>query len=409
MRRLRDLSGIPGVQLRIKWDDIVYDLDHSHIIVQWLKQHGHMISHLTVDVRVGEVRLKLREFVQAVAPCRSIDLTIQHHHDQVVVLADLLPLAASLRGLTCKGNCEWRQVLGRLTGASALSSMSLLTSLNLMNMDLRSEEPWGVLASLTSLQQLSLKLMASGDPSPLSALTGLSSLHLKSFWEARNAFSFSSLQPLSTLQQLEVLRLGGQACAATSLQGLAGLSNLKELSLESADLRHKHWDGYREAEIPVEDAFGLVSLAGIEGCSSLESLSLTDGPISSLQPLRGLSNLKELNVVYAKMTSLEGLDMRSLRSLRLENCPSLIQLSGLEHFSALQFLELMLCHGVTSFQPLSQLGEDLKKLSVCYCAGVQERVLELPHVSLSADLDITSRKIKEVVLAGGVRRAVKKR
>jgi Leucine-rich repeat (LRR) protein len=370
-----------------------------------------MISHLTVDVRVSEVRLKLREFVQAVAPCRSIDLTIQHHHDQVVVLADLLPLAASLRGLTCKGNCEWRQVLGSLRGASALSSMSLLTSLNLKNENLTSEEPWGLLASLTSLQQLTLKVAACGDPSPLSALTGLSSLHLKSIWGAgnRNAFSFSSLHPLSTLQQLEVLHLGGQACAATSLQGLAGLSNLKELSLKSADLRRKHWDGYREAAIPVEDAFGLVSLAGIEGCSSLESLSLTDGPIPSLQPLRGLSNLKGLNLVCAKMTSLEGLDMRSLRSLHLENCPSLIQLSGLEHFSTLEYLEMMICHGVTSFQPLSQLGEGLKTLSVFACVGMQEKVLELPHVSLSADLDFNICKINEVVLAGGVRRAVKKR
>jgi hypothetical protein len=97
------------------------------------------------------------------------------------------------------------------------------------NQDLRNEQPWGLLAELTNVQQLTLIVSASGDPSPLSALTRLSSLSLRSCefeGEEQTPFGFSSLQPLSTLQHLEVLYLGIHACTATSLQGLAGLGNL---------------------------------------------------------------------------------------------------------------------------------------------------------------------------------------
>jgi hypothetical protein len=62
--------------------------------------------------------------------------------------------------------------------------------------------------------------------------------------------------------------------------------------------------------------------------------------------------------------------------------------------------------GVTSLQPLSQLGEGLQILRVYGCTGVQEEVLELPHVQPTADVDVSCSNLREVVLAGGVRRAV---
>jgi hypothetical protein len=222
---LQILSGIPGLQLRVRWVGII---DQPRI-TQWLKQHGQLISHLAVEVFVSENRQKRREFSEAAAPCKFIDLKCVHLNHEVLDLADLGPVAGSLRCLTCQPDTV---AYGSVRGADAFNSMSQLTSLHLVHEDLGNEEPWTVLATLPSLQQLRLEVISSGDPSPLSALTKLSALRLKSSQLEANdqaPFSFSSLQPLSTLQQLEVLSLGGQACTATSLQGLAGLSNLKRL------------------------------------------------------------------------------------------------------------------------------------------------------------------------------------
>jgi hypothetical protein len=403
---LETLSGIPGAQLRVEWVGIIDQLDHP-CTSQWLKQHGHLISHLTVQVCVSEDELTLKDFSEAAARCRYIDLTIYHDDDDVVDLADLAPLAGSLHCFSCGPNDE----CGSLTGVSAFNSLSQLTALELVNEDLGNEEPWALLASIKGLRELHLEVTASGDPSPLSALTELSSLHLESCRSAANdqtPFSFSSLQPLSTLQQLEVLHLGGRACAATSLQGLAGLSNLKQLVLETTahDGKLISLEGINPGvvEFTLGFASDVTSLVGIEGCATMEKLTLYNSAVSSLQPLRGLSNLQQLEVWDCCITNLEGL-RTSLQSLRLAGCSDLTHLSGIEHLSTLKSLIVDTC-GVTSLQPLSQIGEGLQKLSVSYCHGVQEEVLELPHVQPTADVFVSHGNLKEVVLAGGVRKAV---
>jgi hypothetical protein len=69
-------------------------------------------------------------------------------------------------------------------------------------------------------------------------------------------------------------------------------------------------------------------------------------------------------------------------------------------------LELTICDEVTSLEPLSQLGEGLQELKVYGCRRVQEEVLELPHVQPTAVVDVEESNVREVVLAGGLRRAV---
>jgi hypothetical protein len=384
---------------------IITDLDHP-CIAQWLKQHGKLISHLTLNVDVSEERLKLRDLCEAATSCTSIDLAIRRSSSQVD-LADLRAVAGSLHCFTC-GSLFMGH--GSLRGASAFHNMSQLVALELNMQKFDNEEPWGMLAKLTNLQQLSLTVYASGDPSPLSALTRLSSLAILSLGleaDEPAPFSFSSLQPLSTLQQLERLHLGIHACAATSLQGLAGLSNLQQLGLGSAVRRLRSLEGISRGLIRfyIMDAPDLVNLAGIEVCTSLENLSLSNVNASSLQPLKGLSSLKELSLYADKLTSLEDLSGISLQSLSLTWCSSLTNLSGFEHLSALKSLEVKGC-GVTSLQLLSQLGEGLQKLRVVGCRRVQEEVLELPHVQPTADVVVECSSVKEVVLAGGERRAV---
>jgi Leucine-rich repeat (LRR) protein len=277
------------------------------------------------------------------------------------------------------------------------------------------EETWGLLAALTSLQELWLRGGASGDPSPLSALTGLTYLKLQSLppmhADAPVPFSFSSLQPLSTLQQLEELHLGDQSCAATSLQGLAGLSKLLRLTIAGEDvddgvsLRLRSLEGIspRVQELRIQDAPDLVNLAGIVGCTSMERLWLDTSNLPSLQPLRSLSILKQLRVSGSAITSLEGINSMSLQSLTLIGCSSLTQLSGVGHLSALKSLVVEQC-GVTSLQPLSQLGEGLQELRVSWCRAVQEEVLEVPLVQPTALVVVNASNVREVVLAGGVRK-----
>jgi Leucine-rich repeat (LRR) protein len=291
--------------------------------------------------------------------------------------------------------------------------MTQLVALHLFVEDFGGQEPFTSLASATSLQQLDLTVGAIGDPSPLSALTGLSSLKISSFQvedDDETPFNLSSLQPLSTMQQLEVLDLGAAAFTATSLQGLAGLSNLKNLDIfpcggDGGTLRSLEGISPSVTQLLIGYAPELTSLVGMEGCTGLEELILKNSNIHSLQPLRGLSSLKQVMLSDGRLTSLEGLKSMSLQSLSLLKCSSLIHLSGIEHLSALKSLAVEHC-GVTSLQPLSQLGEGLQKLRVSSCTNLQEEVLELPHVQPTANVVVRDSNIKEVVLAGGLRRAV---
>jgi Leucine-rich repeat (LRR) protein len=405
---LQTLCGIPGVQLRVAW---VGSIEYIFLpsIAQWMSQHGHLISNLTVEVDISNDWQMLREFAEAAAACRSIDVTVMHDWEDEVDLSDLDPLASSLQSLRC--DC-W----GTIVGTSALSSMSQLTALSLDHDHFTHEEPWQFLASLTSLQQLCLSVCTSGDPSPLSALTRLSSLDLRSYPERgaddnQTPYSFSSLQPLSTLHQLEELQLWGNACGATSLQGLAGLSNIKFLNLNYRNCGYcmlKSIEGISPAVVHVSIVFAqtLVSLDGIEACMSLEDLRLYGCGVSSLQPLKGLSSMKWLQVSDCKVSSLEGMCSKSLQSLTLRGFTSLDPWCGVEHLSALRSLCMSDCR-VTSLQPLCELGQGLQDLLVYGCSGVQEEVLELPHVQPTAHVLVKASRLKEVVLVVlVVRRAV---
>jgi hypothetical protein len=131
---LQTLSGIPDVHVRLEWVGCIFDLGQP-CIAQWLKQHGRLINHLTVELRISEDRLNLRQFSEAAAPCRSIDLTINLTSSQVIDLADLSHVAGSLQNLHCATIMEWAS----LRGTIALSTMSQLTSLHVTNQDLGNE------------------------------------------------------------------------------------------------------------------------------------------------------------------------------------------------------------------------------------------------------------------------------
>jgi LSD1 subclass zinc finger protein len=86
------LAYLSGAKLRIRLDHGIDHLDHPFVAL-WLKQHGQRISHLSARILVSSDRLKLRDFAEAAAPCKSIDLIVNHFANQVLDLADLEPVA----------------------------------------------------------------------------------------------------------------------------------------------------------------------------------------------------------------------------------------------------------------------------------------------------------------------------
>ena len=148
-------------------------------------------------------------------------------------------------------------------------------------------------------------------------------------------------------------------------------------------------------------------LIGIEHCQGLQVLYLSGSRVSSLHPLAALGSLRHLcisvDVAVTSLAGLEGSICTCLQSLKLESCYLLRQLSGIEGLSALERLGINCC-SVTSLQPVGQLVGGLRWLSVEGCCDVREEVLNLPHIPPTADVRIVRSNVKEVVLAGGVRR-----
>ena len=399
------LTNIDNAHLTVRLGIDTFRQQDYHLVAQWLKQHGGNIVDCLDAAVWSTYGAEVQELCEAVAPCRYVGLYMSHRtvSFNLGALADLagtpVQLTVTRDGFSANG---------RLTGFSAFTSLAQLTRLCIFDEHFVDEDAWVHLAGLSSLQDLSLQVDASGDPSPLSALTRLSSLHLcsrKSFTEEDEEdededdeydhhphlihhifFSFSSLQPLSTLQHLEVLRREGYSCSATSLQGLAGLSMLRKLTVMYADqLASVAGLSSSVTFLSLGGLPKLASLAGSEGCSSLNELRIYSCPLTSLESLRGSLST-------------------CLQSLQIWVCRELQLMSGVEGLQALQELKIESC-GVTSLRALANVTTGLKKLVIDCCRHVQDEVLELPHMQPTSDVKIDEcGNVREVVLAGGIRR-----
>ena len=406
--QLQVMFGIPGLHLTVCYDAEITSPDEL-FMTKVLIPHGHLIDHLTSFVCTKVDGLKLQDFCEAAAPCRSLDLTAEAPSGEPVNMGDLSPVAGSLVRLNLECDAIFNRFF-KLESVSSLSILSQLTSLSLEDVDFGADEPWTHVVGLTNLKQLSLWGAASGDPSPLSALTGLSSLDVLIHIAGEDglvapASTFSSLQPLSTLQQLQELKLYGKICSATSLHGLAELSRLETLRLDAPMLKSLEGISTGLTSLNLDRAPELVSLAGIEHLQGLQKLTLRESGLTSLHPLAALVSLEGLRIggTFTSLAGLEGNLCTCVHRLTLESCQQLRQLSGIEGLTALQRLEVIDC-GVTSLRPVGQLVGGLNFLKVRYCDSVQEEVLELPHILPTADVRIEGSTVKEVVLAGGLRR-----
>ena len=381
---LRLLSALPDLQLKVRMP-LVASPDHP-FISQWLEKHGDLIGRLEVRyLEEHSALLSLEDLVEVVNLCDSVDLY-----------------------------CESPGICAPLAG------LTNLTSLVLRLHDYTTDHVWDPLAALTGLSQLECHVVDDEAPSSLSALTGLTSLHLA--WlepKCGNAdpyhFSFTSLQPLSALQQLEVLKLEENTCRATSLRGLAGLSSLQKMTVYCEELESLQGLSTSLTSLCIHGAWTLESLAGSEGGALLQELELLCPRVTSRQALATLSKLRVVSIhasVFgsrgsSSSNSLEVFQASSscLQSLSFYDDCSLGSLQGVRELTVLDELTLSNCRGLTSLKPLGSLGSGVKKLHVDNCVGVVEEVLELPQVQPTADVRVAYSNVREVVLAGGVRLA----
>ena len=366
---LRLLFTGPGLQVSVYMPGNT-SWDHP-FTSQWLQEHGNSIQHLDFVSSMQPPVLSLEELVQLIRPCKRL------------------------------------RYGGLLPNIGALTALMGLTSLYIeCTSDVEAQDPWVALASLTNLKDLTISGIASGNPSQLSALSGLTQLGL-----AGGNGLLSSLVPFQALQELEKLLLLDHICTATSLQGLAGLSRLREVTIQCLELVSLQGLGQGVTSLEISDARNLRTLAGIGSAGSLQDFHLFSCPATSLAALASLTALRNVKLVMgntdgAGLSSLEGLKGSSSCLQYLEVC-RLLSLRGIEHLSALQELYVAEC-GLSSLQPLGLLTAGVKKLHVHSCRNVEEEVLELPHIQPSANVDVQYSNVKELVLAGGFKRSARR-
>lgn len=299
-------------------------------------------------------------------------LEIHNYSQDTVFVTDLTPLAgltrlqilsipaevkslAPLAGLTelrslnlytRNGNSSYYP----LTDISALSGMTKLASLNIGLGDVKDLSPISGLANLTQLYlygnfncpdlqflsglakltNLSIELGDVKDLSPVSGLTSLTDLQIY------GNFSCSDLQFLSGLTKLRTLQIrpnnGEGTTPLTSLKGLENLTELRELhvnglgnltdveplaNLTKLTALSLPYRDYSVNEPPALD------LSGLSGLTKLQTLGVNSSVVS-LEPLRGLTDLRSLQINADWQNPVESLE----------------PLSGLEKLSSLSVYPL---------------------------------------------------------------------
>jgi hypothetical protein len=367
---------------------------------------------LTARVEVSQDGLELEHFLRAVAGCKSLQLTFDIDDEDGPDISCLADVQGSLERLTVFGGDN------SLPGYTALTSLSRLRELELDHARLETESPWAPLASLVSLQELRLwHVYAHGDPSPLLALTGLTSLlviedHDDEHYGGNDdplGFTFSTLQPLSTLQQLQRLDFDGGCFTASSLEGLSGLNRLASLRMSyNSELCSLAGASTSLTSLSLCGMKGLSSMVGLADLVQLEHLEIRCRcGIKSLLCLTALTNLHSLEVIeehdIVNLRGIEGVK-GSLTSLELEACFRLENLSGLEQQVQLQNLRTCAC-GVTSLQPVAELragGLTQLCIDLLPLQPGARTVLELPHLPPTLQYQVTNSHVHHVVLAGEV-------
>ena len=333
------LSGMTGLRsLNLQVSPSLEELDLS------FAANMTELTHLQI-YNYGQDAVSVTDLTPLAGLTKLQELSIPAEVKSLAPLAGLTELR-SLNLETRNGNSSYYP----LTDISALSGMTKLASLSMGLGDVKDLSPISGLANLTQLYlygnfncpdlqflsglakltNLSLELGDVKDLSPVSGLTSLTDLQIY------GNFSCSDLQFLSGLTKLRTLQIrpnnGEGATALTSLKGLENLTELRELhvnglgnltdveplanliKLTTLSLPYRD---YSVNEPPALD------LSGLSGLTKLQTLGVNSSVVS-LEPLRGLTDLRSLQINADWQNPVESLE----------------PLSGLEKLSSLSVYPL---------------------------------------------------------------------
>jgi len=333
------LSGMTGLQsLVLQVSPSLEELDLS------FAANMTELTHLQI-YNYGQDAVFVTDLTPLAGLTKLQELSIPAEVKSLAPLAGLTELQ-SLNLYTRNGNGSYYP----LTDISALSGMTKLASLSMGLGDVKDLSPISGLANLTELYlygnfncpdlqflsglakltNLSLELGDVKDLSPVSGLTSLTDLQIY------GNFSCSDLQFLSGLTKLRTLQIrpnnGEGATPLTSLKGLENLTELRELhvnglgnltdveplaNLTKLTALSLPYRDYSVNEPPALD------LSGLSGLTKLQTLGVNSSVVS-LEPLRGLTDLRSLQINADWQNPVESLE----------------PLSGLEKLSSLSVYPL---------------------------------------------------------------------
>ena len=203
----------------------------------------------------------------------------------------------------------------------------------------------GALADMTKLTVICLPLGEGVDLTPLSGLTEMTELNLYGNFDM---VDFTAFQNMTKLQTLTISGSGSNEDGIESFKGLENLTNLRTLELygnASANLRDTSplagLTKLTTLSLPCSyNEEAALDLSGIQGLTDLQELTV-NGKVTSLEPLRNLTNLRSLrlNNVADWSSPIQSLEvfsgMTKLNSLQIGHVADGVDQSPVAHVSEL--------------------------------------------------------------------------
>ncbi len=318
-----------------------------------------------------------------------------------------------------------------ISGITSLDSLKSLTNLQELTIDIYLGTPTSVsdlspLKNLTNLTKLHIATKSVTSLEPLKNLTKLQELYLQ---DGDGRCEISDISKLTNFTDLEDLNIGVTK-SVTSLEPLKNLTKLKNVEvwgskfsdfspLSERNLEKLHISEYTGSDVSVIAKFtnlnelelgraeNIKDVSFLSSFTQLKRLILPMSRVSSLEPLKNLTNLTELDISgdFSDLTPLNDLtnltylaargdfsdltplkDLTKLRTLTLSS-DNLSDLSPIKNLSVLNFIYLTAC-SLKNIAPLSNL-KTLSWVSIGCCNSIEnyaplKDLSNLTHLSVNS-------------------------
>ncbi|CAL1366236.1 unnamed protein product [Linum trigynum] len=253
------------------------------------------------------------------------------------------------------------------TSLAATAAQASITSLKVVGCSDLNELP--SLENLCNLTQLRVSRVQVAEIRGLGELRALENMVIS---DCSNLNSLNGLENLLLLKSLTL-----RSVNLERLPSLANLCNLTLLRLSGVQVAEIRGLGELRAleTMVISYCWNLNSLNGLENLLLLKTLTLTSVNLERLPSLANLSKLKDLDVSYCRnLVEIQGMDGlgESLSRMRIEECPRLESMDGLQLLGALE--ELTFFNQLFGQEPFLDLPGlvNLKRLNIRWCQELTE-------------------------------------